>query len=189
MNTAVVAGEWGVTPGRSCGTCNACCIYLGIDELKKWPGTRCRHLSRAADPAKQCRIYADRPHTCSQYVCVWREGWGPEWLRPQDSGLLITSHRDPAAKPGEPFILFTLVVFDPDKATNEIIRKVTGEIISGFHSVREIRVFSEATKAGFLYVNGFVYRMQVLPGDTYEQLKYRIDSQPIGRYLTSEKTA
>jgi len=39
---------------RTCGECFACCKWLGIDELKKWPGETCIHINNTGDSTKMC---------------------------------------------------------------------------------------------------------------------------------------
>uniref|UniRef100_A0A7C2JZ42 YkgJ family cysteine cluster protein n=1 Tax=Schlesneria paludicola TaxID=360056 RepID=A0A7C2JZ42_9PLAN len=73
-------------PGRDCGGCTACCTVLAVDELRKPMRYACPH--QAADG---CRIYADRPHGCRQFHCVWLRGGLPaeeDW-RPDRLGLLF----------------------------------------------------------------------------------------------------
>lgn len=74
--------------GRSCGTCDVCCVALTIDgpELRKVQGYRCQHLQ----PGQGCAIYATRPHTCRTFYCGWRRlKWVRESLRPDRSGVLV----------------------------------------------------------------------------------------------------
>jgi hypothetical protein len=74
--------------GRSCGTCDVCCVMLTIEdpELTKVQGYRCPHLT----PGHGCSIYATRPHTCRTFYCGWRQlKWVRESLRPDRSGVLV----------------------------------------------------------------------------------------------------
>lgn len=74
--------------GRSCGSCNVCCVALTIDDpdLQKVQGYRCRHLK----PDQGCGIYETRPHTCRTFFCGWRQlKWVREPLRPDTSGVLV----------------------------------------------------------------------------------------------------
>ncbi len=80
-----------VLPGRECGSCNACCVALTIDdkELQKPQGYRCKN----AQPDNSCAIYSTRPHTCRSFNCGWRLlKWVREPLRPDRSGVLIRLH-------------------------------------------------------------------------------------------------
>ena len=80
-----------VIPGRDCGSCNACCVALTIDdpELQKPQGYRCKN----AKPDNGCAIYPTRPDTCRTFNCGWRLlKWVREPLRPDRSGVLIRLH-------------------------------------------------------------------------------------------------
>ncbi len=80
--------ETSLIEGRSCGTCDVCCVMLTIDdpELRKVQGYRCPHLK----PSQGCSIYATRPHTCRTFYCGWRQlKWVREPLRPDRSGVLV----------------------------------------------------------------------------------------------------
>ncbi len=77
--------------GRTCGSCNVCCVALTIKdpELQKVQGYRCRHAQRD----NSCGIYAARPHTCRTFYCGWRRlKWIREPLRPDRSGVLVRLH-------------------------------------------------------------------------------------------------
>lgn len=81
-----------LVPGRECGTCNVCCVALTINEpaLQKAQGYRCRN----AQPDNRCGIYQDRPRTCRNFDCGWRQlKWVRETMRPDVSGVLVQMHR------------------------------------------------------------------------------------------------
>lgn len=85
--------------GRSCGTCNVCCVALTIDDpaLQKVQGYRCRN----ARPDNGCSIYDTRPHTCLTFFCGWRRlKWVRETMRPDRSGVLIRLHNEVSATDG-----------------------------------------------------------------------------------------
>lgn len=85
--------------GRTCGSCNVCCVALTIDdpELQKLQGYRCKHAQRD----NSCGIYATRPHTCRTFFCGWRRlKWVREPLRPDKSGVLIQLHGEVSAEDG-----------------------------------------------------------------------------------------
>ncbi|MGH7041274.1 MAG: hypothetical protein ACREFY_03975, partial [Acetobacteraceae bacterium] len=74
-----------LVPGRTCGSCNVCCIALTIDdpELQKVQGYRCRNARRD----NSCAIYATRPQTCRAFHGGWRLlKWVREPLRPDRAG-------------------------------------------------------------------------------------------------------
>ena len=84
--------EGELVPGRACGTCNACCISLTIDDpdLQKPQGYRCRNAQRDAS----CAIYESRPQTCRSFFCGWRQlKWVHESLRPDASHVLVRLRR------------------------------------------------------------------------------------------------
>lgn len=82
LPTSGAARETVTTP-RSCGACNACCIYLDIDELDKREHQRCRHLRDDG-----CSIYQSRPRACKTFFCLWRLGFFAASDRPDKAGLL-----------------------------------------------------------------------------------------------------
>jgi hypothetical protein len=77
---------------RACGTCTLCCKVMGIVELEKPKGSWCDH----AVPGQGCSIYAERPHSCRVFSCLWLldEGLGEEW-KPEKSKLVIVPDTDP----------------------------------------------------------------------------------------------
>lgn len=82
-----------LVPGRECGSCNACCISLTIDDegLQKPQGYRCPH---AADD-NSCTIYQARPQSCRSFFCGWRLlKWVREPMRPDRSHVLIQLQRE-----------------------------------------------------------------------------------------------
>ncbi len=79
-----------IVPGRSCGDCTACCVWLRIDELDKPPGVPCRNLA----PGGGCGIHPDRPEVCRRFFCHWMTDpeLGDDW-RPDRAGFLIAADR------------------------------------------------------------------------------------------------
>ncbi len=61
-----------VTDGklRECGGCQACCEAIGVDELGKDAGERCKFQCGTG-----CREYESRPQSCRAYNCAWRLGF------------------------------------------------------------------------------------------------------------------
>ena len=64
----------GKIPPRECGSCNACCKALSIQEDKDDPipvktsaGDWCDH----AVPGEGCSIYEQRPDACRVFSCEW----------------------------------------------------------------------------------------------------------------------
>lgn len=63
---------------------------MAVDELRKGRGVRCRHAGDG------CRIYADRPSSCSGWSCAWLLGH-PAFLetdRPDLTGVVGSLARD-----------------------------------------------------------------------------------------------
>jgi len=74
---------------RSCGTCNACCIVLGVEEIDKPIDEACKHLA-----TKGCAIYGSRPKSCRDYHCLWRAGVLDGAKRPDRLGIIIDVAND-----------------------------------------------------------------------------------------------
>ena len=71
---------------RTCGTCTQCCKTMAIDELKKPASIWCPH----AVIAKGCAIYADRPHSCRVFRCLWLDDERlPESMRPDKTKVVL----------------------------------------------------------------------------------------------------
>lgn len=173
--------------GRECGTCTACCTWLGIEELRKYTGEKCKHLRGPAYGTRRCGIYPGRPKACSGYTCAWREGWGPAALQPKDSGILITlydSSRGPVGTAGA-----TVTVFDKVKA-DPLINDVISELIMCYPIMDEVRLIFVAEKKALLLRDGNVYKCHVMPSKGFEDLTFAAEDPPIGRYsLTTQEEA
>jgi hypothetical protein len=85
---------------RQCGDCSLCCKVLGIPELDKPKDSWCPNFLAGTG----CRIYADRPRSCHNFVCRWLSDpmMGPEW-KPSLCKMVVDSkpslfvvHADPA---------------------------------------------------------------------------------------------
>jgi hypothetical protein len=78
-----------LAPGRSCGTCIACCITPAIvsAEYDKPADTRCQYCD-----GKGCTIYATRFSPCRSFFCGWRQdaSLSEDW-RPDRSGVILFS--------------------------------------------------------------------------------------------------
>jgi hypothetical protein len=173
--------KWsGVEAGRECGSCYACCIYLGITELKKHGGKACKHLSATTDPNKRCSIYSSRPHACSNYECLWKSGVGPDDMRPSESGMLITPYLEDGVRS------ISIVLFDRDKAGNRVGEVITELLMTGF----EVRLIDYTERTALLFRDGKTFRCKLLsnsPG-SYESLNFVTDGEPIARYHLQTET-
>jgi len=85
---------------KQCGDCSLCCKVLRIPELEKPKDHWCPNFAAGSG----CRIYADRPASCRDFVCRWLvdPSMGPEWkpslcklVLDAKPGLLVV-HADPA---------------------------------------------------------------------------------------------
>jgi Fe-S-cluster containining protein len=96
--------------GRSCGSCNVCCVVPTIDDpaLQKLPGYRCDN----AQPGGACDIYETRPRTCRAFFCGWRRlDWIADGLRPDASGVFVrlATEGEFATAPGGFAVMVTLL--------------------------------------------------------------------------------
>jgi len=73
---------------RRCGGCTACCASMGVREFGKPMWAVCQH--REGDG---CGIYQDRPASCREFECLWKQGnlEGDERRRPDNLGLMFTA--------------------------------------------------------------------------------------------------
>jgi hypothetical protein len=63
-----------------------CCKVLAVDELAKAAGTACVHLARGGG----CGIYAERPHACRTFECVWlMDPEMPHRFRPDQTKVML----------------------------------------------------------------------------------------------------
>lgn len=104
-----------LTPGRTCGTCAACCTTAEVRDLRKPAGMRCpnvRMLPGSLKSCGSCGTYKERPAACATFRCSWLEGYGPESHRPDRVGAVVEFlfHND------EPFV--AVVVAGPDHQTH-----------------------------------------------------------------------
>lgn len=179
--------QWNtISEGRECGSCFACCIHLGIEALKKYSGQTCKHTTDGGtgDPNKRCKIYIDRPTACAGYRCFWVSGFGPDSLRPADSGILITPYvsemPQSLSASGMGKIAYTVMVFDPDKAAAAGFgHNVVTELLS--LGAGEVRLVNMVSKTALLFAYGTIYRCTIEKPDSYEALNFRTHGV-VGQY-------
>jgi len=188
---------------RKCGDCYACCVHLGIEELRKWPGQTCKHLDGTiAD--KRCTVYENRPKACSSYYCGWIANMGPEDLRPDKSGVLVTlypphdySDEQINYDPNEMSSPFSATIHvtdddlagdlaDPDSKIGVMLNVIVGL------GCNDIRIMDSPARAGQRVVhmhNGNVRlgRLRRSSKYGYEELVFHTEEPPIGRYITVER--
>lgn len=96
---AELDAEAGVVPGRTCGSCVACCGIMNFDApgFRKEAGVMCSHCSGSG-----CTIHETRPVTCRTFFCLWRRvGSMPEEMRPDRIGVMFSIEENPS--PRNPF--------------------------------------------------------------------------------------
>lgn len=178
MTVKITTEAWNVvTEGRQCGNCTACCIYLGIEELNKPTNCKCVHLRGPSHGSKRCSIYWRRPVACKEYECFWRSGFGPDHLRPQDCGVLITGY---PSDNGSDKVNFTCNVFDDEKVKPHLNDVIAGLCCLPFTD--EVRLISIRTRKALLFKNGFIYNCRILQGTDVEELMYAAEDRPLGKY-------
>ena len=114
---------------RSCGSCQACCTVVGVQELHKPHWTRCAHQCEVG-----CAIYEDRPRTCRGYSCLWAAGLlqGEEERRPDRLGIILdlrSASASDSVRPGDRVVIDQpLVSVETDKAVVEVPSPWSGQI-------------------------------------------------------------
>lgn len=179
------------TEARTCGSCYACCVHLGIAELEKHPGQSCRHLSGARGPEHRCSIYSGRPPGCARYQCAYLMGY-PEIGRPSDVGFVISIY----GSEGEGASLNTTIwVFDAAKSgrwqdpAKPLHRAVTA-IINYPDLAQDIRIV-DAVRGVVVYLrSGDIFAGRLLPRSrrAFEELKFEVSGPRIGTYRLSEQS-
>jgi hypothetical protein len=73
-------------PGKSCGSCTACCKIPAVDALQKPGGVYCSHCAIG----RGCRIYSERPEECRKFMCAWilNPNMGPD-LKPDQCHVVL----------------------------------------------------------------------------------------------------
>ena len=81
---------------RQCGECHVCCDVLHINEgdFKKPANNICHNYN-----GLNCNIYDQRPKTCKDWYCLWRQvGWMNETTRPDILGVMFSIERTENSK-------------------------------------------------------------------------------------------
>lgn len=81
---------------RDCGDCTICCEghLIGNSYGNRFGnGKKCIFLVQ-----KNCTIYKDRPETCRKYQCAWTQHILPEWMKPNQCGLMVSVQDEPSGK-------------------------------------------------------------------------------------------
>lgn len=95
--------------GRSCGSCQSCCVWVPVDRpLNKPAGVKCQHQC-----SKGCGIYDTRPDPCRAWNCTWL--YQPEtkdMRRPDQAGYVVDPMPQVVLANGEPLYVLQVWV-DP----------------------------------------------------------------------------
>lgn len=73
---------------RACGACRACCEVFDIEALGKPRNVLCAHAD-ATGSDRGCTIYQQRPGTCRDFECAWKQGLADEGDRPDLIGVMF----------------------------------------------------------------------------------------------------
>lgn len=118
--------------GRSCGECTACCHVKSVPELGKPTQRACAHLCR-----KGCGVYGQRPTSCREYACLWRQGFldADERLRPDRLGVLV-DYQPFASVPGT----ICLVVWElvPRAMGREDVRHMIDDLLLTYPLIKAV---------------------------------------------------
>lgn len=174
---------------RSCGTCAACCTYLGITALRKFPNQVCKHLD-GRNPTHRCTIYASRPEACSMFKCGWLLNLGTDLMRPDLSGVLVSLYA-PEHGDGERMSA-TLTILDFDRAGTVAegnLFLLIQELLN--NNFDDIRIVNYGDK-GVVHL----YKSEIRRGriqaplkddpNRYESLTFETYDPPIGKYERKE---
>jgi len=181
---------------RSCGTCFACCVVLGITALRKYPGQTCKHLD-GRNASKLCTIYESRPQACSGFECGWRLGFGSDFMRPDQCGVLVSLYglgENDAAPPSA-----TLTITDPELAGEwgdgqSVIQVMLRSLLD--KGLDDVRIVRHDTGQVIHAHKGLIRQGHIIEDspfankhdpDRYEQLNFATFEPPIGRWERKEK--
>ena len=77
---------------KPCGDCTACCdgFLIGNSHGNMFGDGKCCPFLLE----KKCAIYNDRPRSCINYQCAWTQNLFPEWMKPNQCGVMISVEVD-----------------------------------------------------------------------------------------------
>lgn len=178
---------------RQCGSCYACCIYLGIEELNKRPSVTCTHLDGSLGPETRCSIYKTRPHACSRYKCAYLNGFGNDQDRPDKTGLLITSYLDPDKPQADLTTFLTTICITnthlsqyPNLSEGTPINNAIKQITQ--FSTGDIRIVNYFRKEVIYLHGGKIYKGKLILTKEIETLTFEVKQPPIGTYHSEPLT-
>lgn len=70
---------------RECSGCTMCCKLPELKELQKPRDTWCAHCAIG----KGCTIYSERPQGCITFECMWKQGFMPVELKPDEAKVVF----------------------------------------------------------------------------------------------------
>lgn len=133
------------TDTRECGECTLCCT-LGIVEYGSKPGEYCPKCNVGTG----CSIYEQRPESCVQYNCLWKQQTQiPDDMRPDKIGVFFDM------APGS-LIYFATVA--PGK---------TQEIYKDWRVGAMVKKINQAGHA--VYLNGKSYRPEGMSEKVFQE--------------------
>jgi hypothetical protein len=108
---------------------------------------------------------------------MWRAGWGPEEMRPHDSGILITCYQSETIPNTA---AATVNIFDK-KLASPHINAVIGELVT-LPILSEVRLVFIQEKRAILFKGGLIFNCKLLPAEGFESLTFEAYDPPMGRY-------
>jgi hypothetical protein len=118
-------------PGKSCGSCTACCSTLAVKELNLPNWTRCPHVRSPPDAHTGCSIYSTRPPSCRVWICGWLGAdWGDDY-RPDRCGVIVDPMPDLVWVNGEelPVIVLWVLPGYEEAYTDDAVRAMIQAIL------------------------------------------------------------
>lgn len=127
--------------GRSCGECTACCTVKSVRELGKPSQRACRHLCQSG-----CGIYDQRPTSCRDYTCFWRQGLidGDARRRPDRLGVLIDCEPFARIEGSLRLVVWELV---PGAAKSEKVRYIVDKLVAKYKQIKAVAYCAAAQPA------------------------------------------
>lgn len=147
-----------VIPERICGSCNACCNAVGVEELGKPYYTNCEHQGSS----KGCAIHGSHPASCKRYQCLWLTGNFKWEDRPDMLGAVIHCENDDGL-----WIVFLVFKAQPNLARIEELAEICRQD-PGIRGVRFAK-FSQVLNAGYPISPAYEHMPNVGEGTTWAQ--------------------
>lgn len=81
---------------RECNGCSYCCdghLSGEVDGKSFGQMEACHNLTEDG-----CNIYDNRPNMCHNYYCAWAQELFPEWMKPNECGVVISVETEVAPR-------------------------------------------------------------------------------------------